>query len=110
MDAVHQVILDWIGGGVDQFVQHGLAVHQLDHGDLLGRPEVLPSAAECVLAPCKHLVEMLEKLRIRAEPIEDHGMIVIRHRTRQQHRDRAPLGGLAQAIGKRVVGLAVGPE
>src|SRR5687767_4487798 len=110
MNAVDQVVLDRIGRGVNQLVEHIVAADQPHHADLLGRPEVLPAAPECILAPREELVKMLYELGILSERVEDHCMVVIRHGARKQYRDRAPLGGFDEAVGERVVGLGIGPE
>jgi hypothetical protein len=64
---VDQVILDRVGRGVDQFVQHGVAADELHHADLLRRPEVLPSSPERVLAAREDHVKPLDELRIASQ-------------------------------------------
>ena len=54
-------ILDGIGQGVDHFLDDVGGVDEADDAGLLGRPEVLPSAAQRVLALGEELVKVLEE-------------------------------------------------
>src|SRR6188474_3242636 len=110
VDALDEVVEDGVGRDVHQLVDHGLAVDEPDDAGLLGRPEVLPTAAQGVLAARKELVEMLDELGIPAGPVEDHGVVVVAHRARQDHVDVAAHGGVDEAVEERVVGRVVWPQ
>jgi transcriptional regulator with XRE-family HTH domain len=57
-------------------------------GAVLRRPGVRNASRSSVRAAGRHtrehLVEVLDELRVAARPVIDHGVIVIRHRARQQ--------------------------
>jgi hypothetical protein len=55
-------------------------------------------------------MKMLEEFGIPAPPIEQHGVVVIAKRARQNDLDLAPLRGLDQAVRERIVRFGVGPE
>ena len=77
---------------------------------LLRRPEVLPPAAQRILAPRQHLVEMLGELGAATMAIVDHRVVVVRHRARQQDFDLTSLRGLDQAVRERGVRRLIGSE
>jgi hypothetical protein len=83
---------------------------QPDDTDLLGCPEILPPTSEGVLAPGKHLVEVLDELWISTEAVVDHSVMVIAHGTRQQHFDLGSQRGLDEAVRESVVRLGIGPQ
>ena len=59
VDMLDQVGGHWVAGGVDQLVDDVLPAHEAHDAGLLSSPEVLPSAAEGILAFSEELVEIL---------------------------------------------------
>jgi hypothetical protein len=51
--------------------------------------------------------KVLDELGIPPKPIEDHRMIMVRHRAGQQYLDLAPLRCFYQAVRERIVGGCV---
>jgi len=76
---------------------------EADHADLLGGPEVLPPAAQRVLALGDQLVEVLGEGRKIAASVVDHCVVVVRHRARQQDVDATLLRGDGEAVQEIVV-------
>src|SRR5215212_3386028 len=53
---------------------------------------------------------MLDKFGISTVQIEDHRMMMIRHCTREQHRDLVSLCRLDQTVRKGIIGIAIRPQ
>jgi hypothetical protein len=51
-----------------------------------------------------------DELGVSAEAVEDHCVVMIRHRTRQQHVDLRALRGLDQRVREGVVGRRIRPQ
>jgi len=101
--ALDEQVLDRIGRRVHQLVDHGIAIEEERDANLLGGPEVLPAPPARVHAARDHLVEVLDELRIAAVAVEQHRVMMVRHRGGQHDVDLEPLRSLAEAVDERVV-------
>ena len=99
-------VLHWIADGVDHLVDDVAGVDEPHYACLLGGPEVLPAAAEGVLAFGKQLVKVLEECRIAAVRVLDAGVVVVAHRRSEDDANAVALGGDGEAIDEGIVRLA----
>jgi hypothetical protein len=107
MHSLYQVVLHRIGRCINQLIDHILAVNKPHDADLLARPKILPSAAQRILTAREYLMEVFHELGVTAPPVEDYGMVVVRHRTWQEYVDLTLLRGLDETVGEGVVGLGI---
>jgi hypothetical protein len=63
---------------------------------------------QCVLALGQQLVKVFGECRNRAIAIEDHRVVMVGHRTRQEDLDAEALRRLGEAVEKCVVGSTSG--
>ena len=104
------MVLDRVGGRVDQLGHDGLRFEQAGDTRLLGGPQVLAPAAQDVLAAREQAVEVMHEERNVAVPVEDDRVVVVRLGYAAQDVDAVLLGRDDEAVEEVVVGLAVGPQ
>ncbi|MCX5741321.1 MAG: hypothetical protein NT062_02350 [Proteobacteria bacterium] len=72
-----QSILDRVGRGVDELVDHRVGIEQAGDARLAGSPEVLPPTPQSVLTTREQLVEVLDERRALPVAVEEHGVVMV---------------------------------
>jgi len=110
MGFFHEAVLHGVCQRIRHLFDDIIRIDQADDAGLFGGPEVLPSAAERVLALGEELVEVLEKGRVVTVRIVDARVVMVAHRDREKDLNAVACGRFRQTIDEGVVCLLVGPH